>query len=505
MKHRLILCLLAILRLTGAEVPAQPLFDNSTSGSAGLLTANTTTAPAAQRLNAGSYVARTRDGYWQKRVISNNTENGCTIAIRSRGATSGCTFRGNGIYTDKHIEVHLSKINPDPQATMTISVDRETAKVFTSNFDDRLKLMSFCGGGTILAGNYKREKTGVHDLSWYKLYTGKIDRYPITMHLHKSGHRYNGYYYYDLQQRPIYFSGEDSSTKGKIKLTGFGEAEFTEDFVLTIAGNQLLGDWKKKENARPLTFAAVESKGAREFSYIYTSGALPLRPKLRINDAPGATYYAAAIWPAGETPQDLVLKKIIRKSCGVTNTGTEEIGVLFLHNKKAFFAAYLKENQNVKDIEIKQLPTNYIVDESKNLMVAHATPKIITLALSSYSYNGGAHGNYGTSYTCIDLVNNKELRLADVITQQGAKALSSLLEKSFRQRYHLQPGESLVAGGLFENTIKPGQNFYVTPTGLAFNYVPYEIGPYALGEVNLFIPINEIEKYLQPAIRRLLE
>ncbi|TDH26622.1 DUF3298 domain-containing protein [Segetibacter sp. 3557_3] len=509
MKNLFFLWLIALLTLTNTAISAQSLAGNGTSGSTGVQhasepTGTTANRSAAQQLYPGSYISRTGDGYWQRLTIKRNPDNGYNVAITYGGAKQGCTFNGNGVYNNGHLEVDLGKVKPELQATMTISVEKEIAKVFTSNFDDRLKLMWFCGGGASLAGDYKREQTQAGTLSWYKMFTGKIDRYPVTMHLHKSGHTYNGYYYYDQQQRPINISGDDSSTKGKLKLIGFGEPENNEEFVLSFSGKQLTGDWKKKENAKPLTFIAEEATAPVRFDYIYTAGVVPLRPKLTLADRPAATYFAAAVWPGGETASDLYLKKMIRKAFDIKNNGNEEIGGLFLSSKRAFFAAYLKDNQNVKDAEIKELPTNYMVDESKTIMVAHAGPGILTLASSSYSYAGGVHGNYGTSYICIDLVNNKQLLLADVINTQGMKALSSLLEKSFRQRYHLKAGESLVQGGLLEKTIKPNQNFYLTSKGLVFNYVPYEIGPYALGEINLFIPVTEIEQYLQPAVKSLL-
>ena len=54
-------------------------------------------------------------------------------------------------------------------------------------------------------------------ISWYKLFKGKIDKYPVTLHVHKAGHDYFGYYYYDTQQKPIYFLVDDTTVKGKIQ------------------------------------------------------------------------------------------------------------------------------------------------------------------------------------------------------------------------------------------------------------------------------------------------
>lgn len=50
------------------------------------------------------------------------------------------------------------------------------------------------------------------------------------MHLHKAGHSYFGYYYYETQQNPVYISGEDSTQKGTVKLVAFSSPEATEAF-----------------------------------------------------------------------------------------------------------------------------------------------------------------------------------------------------------------------------------------------------------------------------------
>lgn len=146
----------------------------------------------------------------------------------------------------------------------------------------------------------------------------------------------------------------------------------------------------------------------------------------------------------------------------------------------------------------------YTKDLSNRVLIAYQSPKLLTLAFSNYTYTGGAHGNYGTTYTSIDLTNSKKLKLQDILNIQGQKVLGSLLEKHFRITHDLSLADSLQRGGLFENTIKPNNNFYVTSKGLGFNYTPYEIGPYVMGEINIFIPQNELDKYLQPAFKELI-
>ncbi|MBO9572818.1 MAG: DUF3298 domain-containing protein, partial [Chitinophagaceae bacterium] len=109
------------------------------------------------------------------------------------------------------------------------------------------------------------------------------------------------------------------------------------------------------------------------------------------------------------------------------------------------------------------------------------------------AYTGGAHGNYGTTFTVISLAKNKKLKLSDIIPESKQPQLNQLLEKNFRLQYNLKPTDKLTEGGLFENSIKANDNFYVTGKGIGFNYTPYEIGPYVMGEINIFIPFTDLK------------
>jgi hypothetical protein len=130
--------------------------------------------------------------------------------------------------------------------------------------------------------------------------------------------------------------------------------------------------------------------------------------------------------------------------------------------------------------------------------------KILSLAFNVYAYTGGAHGNYGTVYTSYNITQNKKLELSDILNAAGIAKLQLLLERNFRKQNNLQPTDSLAAAGLFENEIKPNDNFYVAGKGIVFAYTPYEIGPYAMGEIEIFISFKDAEPYLQPGFKSLI-
>jgi hypothetical protein len=336
--------------------------------------------------------------------------------------------------------------------------------------------------------------------SWYKCFNGNIDKYPVSLHLHKSGHQYAGYYYYTSRQEPVSLAGEDTTQAGKIVLTAYLPEEATESFVFSVTGSSAAGEWKESAKGRTLPFSATEAPSPLDFDFIYAEGVSALRPGMK--ESPVASFDAASVWPKGSTVQASLLKRIIRETFNETNS-TEEIGRIFLRQKKRFFTDYLA---GYKDVKIEELEDGYAynMDQTDRVMIAYQSPKLVVLARSWYSYTGGAHGNYGTSYIAVNLVNNKKIRLSDVVSAAGQGRLASLLEKSFRTAYHEKDSNPLSEGGLFEDKIEPNDNFFVTGKGIGFCYNPYEIGPYALGEIDIFIPYTDLDAYLQPGFKKLI-
>ena len=322
------------------------------------------------------------------------------------------------------------------------------------------------------------------------------------MHLYKTGHKYAGYYYYNSKEKLVYFTGDDSTLPGgKIRLSAFiGDKEVDESFTFSISGKAIAGEWNPGKN-KPLIFSATETHPIVGFDYIYTEGSASLRPAIK--GSPGATFEAASIWPTGNSAQAVFLKKIITEEWDAKNS-TEDIGKIFLRQKKKFFADYIKDNKELKDEDVKEA-YSFNMDVSDQMMIVYRSAKLIMLAHSNYAYTGGAHGNYGTTYIPLDVLNNKKLHLDDVVIPAGKIQLPGLLEKYFRQAYSLKKTDSLTEGGLFANTIEPTDNFYITEKGIGFCYSPYEIGPYAMGGINIFIPFTELNAYLQPSFKRLIQ
>lgn len=331
------------------------------------------------------------------------------------------------------------------------------------------------------------------ELSSYRMLQGAIGKLPVVMHLHKAGHEYDGYYH-STTSLPIRFRGEDTSLKGWIRLEAWQDGK-TELFELRAIDKGLSGNWKQ-EDSRAQATLLTDTQPPLRFSYIYTRGRTALFANLK--DSPAASYEEASVWPEGNSSEVSWLQKEIK---GESKEAT--IGQLMLNNKRQFFVEYRKEHVDVSRKEAAESAIGYSREEIARTMVAYRTPRLLVLSHFSYIYLGGAHGIYGTGYSVFDLARQKELTLDDVIGKEAKQLLPELLAKNFRRMNGLKENESLQEGGLFEDTIQPTDNFYLTHHGVIFVYPPYEIASYAMGEVEILVPFKDLEKHLKPGIRSL--
>lgn len=341
---------------------------------------------------------------------------------------------------------------------------------------------------------------------WFKTFSGQIDKYPFTLHLHKAGNSYSGFYYYQRIQQPVYLSGDDSSAgPGVINLLAFvpGALDINERFEIKVdTGTGLTGQWKiHPDSAGKTVTATVNRDLSPQFDFIYTMGEIRLRSKLA--ESPAASYYAAAVWPSCSNAAALFIKRQIAALFEL-KTVPATIGTSLLQLKNTYLADYKSDFREVPDSDIVSFPSGYTMSQDQSVLVMYQHAQILSLASTSYAYTGGAHGFGATQYVVINPGNQKKYKITDVLLPAGQAALRSLLEKWFRIQYKLPRNSSLEEAGLFENRIEPNNNFYLTAKGIGFGYAPYEIGPYAMGDINIFIPFSELKAHLQPAFAKII-
>lgn len=142
---------------------------------------------------------------------------------------------------------------------------------------------------------------------------------------------------------------------------------------------------------------------------------------------------------------------------------------------------------------------SYFYSMFNEIQVARADSQVISLLEMYSDYTGGAHGNYGFIGTTFDAVSGEILELEDILKDDdGFRARAAdAIKKELEEKY----GEELFPD--YADTVEKmwsvdgGPKWYLNGAGITFIFNPYEVGPYAMGEVRIMLPYLEFAEYME--------
>lgn len=165
------------------------------------------------------------------------------------------------------------------------------------------------------------------------------------------------------------------------------------------------------------------------------------------------------------------------------------------------------------DKYLKDMPSGKIKDEFGRDMIysfmvharmVYASPKLISAHVESYQFEGGAHGNGGTSDINIDVVTGKLLTFADVFAPGAADKLNAeCLQQIIKEKTVRLPDEKIEGDQLkdLKKSIGEGiarmDDWSFSPTGASVNYDAYVLGSYAEGAYTCSFPRD----FLKPLVK----
>lgn len=348
------------------------------------------------------------------------------------------------------------------------------------------------------------------DIGKYYLLKGNLNNQPITLHLCKRLKRdyddvdrefYYGYYYYEKYQNPIFIEGSADST-GFLILKEFLEPESDSQFEGKFDDlSEFKGDWHSGEDSFPFKVAPASPPGSIGLQNHSIVAASPIKPGKEMG--PKATVSLAVIWPQGIADAALdafVQSSIVKGVLGDSILAQPKTPAALIQQQQDDFFRMHKESiqemgGDTLDIDDdNSYAYNYSLDADVGVLWNEAN--LLSVGYFSYVYTGGAHGNYSTALVSYDLVQKKALVLRDVFNPGFEKLLNLALEKALRKRFNLS-AKAPLTDVLFEDKITYTENFCLTGKGIIFDYVPYEIAPYAVGEIALFVPFTALKAVLK--------
>ena len=343
------------------------------------------------------------------------------------------------------------------------------------------------------ASTYEQAQGGTTAAGETRYFRGSIgSALGLQMKLLREGEKLNGNYFYQKVGTKIdlrgtiandgSFSLEEFDASGK--QTGVFKGTWTTDDAGLI---QLAGNWSKPGNDKQTAFSLHEEP-------IAFSTAVEIVAKRIKEDNKKLRYEIDAEYP---------------QLTGSTNPNFER----FNQNARALVQKKVSEFRKEMAPEPTPEPTEGAVAEPTpettgsdlgvGYTVSLANDELISIEFSVGSYySGAAHPNSYTEVLNFDLKNGKVIRLADLFNP-GAKYLQALanysiadLKKQSKNKNDMLDDDWIQrgAGANAENY----KSWTISRKGLSINFDAYQVGPYAAGPQQVFIPYTALKDVIKP-------
>ena len=333
--------------------------------------------------------------------------------------------------------------------------------------------------------------------NFYKRLEGTIDGKPVIMQLQRAGGDFSGNYYYNGPWLRV--SNSEEISKDSVDLTEtdryayyFSQNSKNANFKLGRTESGFSGNWISGDRSKTYPIKLVEKypEGSYKFEVGYYKDSLLAKPS--VAKSPKAEIGFTYLKPVDGEKVSWLNEQLM------TLSGLKNVNLSREEGFKSLATIYLKDYKdqigkllNGPDSSFVNSMNYYSHDYQS---IAFNDKHYVTVESLSDDYTGGAHGNYASTMTVLDVQNKKQLKLNDII-KIDSKSLQKLLEKNLRVLYNIKPNEGLKSV-LFDDFIKPNNNFYFNQYGLAFLYNPYEVASYAQGQIVVFIPFSQLNQYL---------
>ena len=346
----------------------------------------------------------------------------------------------------------------------------------------------------------------------YHHLTGVLAGLPISMELIEEtnyhndyGHFFRGFYRYDEYGGPIAIYGnlEDGNRLVLTEQGGWDSEPHTFQGRWNANG-RFEGVWISGNGVDKHDFEVRPNRQAVPLEGWGAEDSLAAFPHWQYSP----TMYYGAEWLEVEkdwsSPQvrQFLNDKIASGLLTPAYTKTESWSEILEQQFMDYYKEYCEEMESLRNIGMLDsladaeafLSANYNYNSS--VQVYFNSSSLLTLGFTDYAYTGGAHGMFGTRVESYDLESQRVLQLEDVLLPGYEEQVSKALDRAVRLKYNLKPQQSLDAI-LFEKEIQPNENFGVTDKGIFFVYSPYDIAPYAAGEVELYVSFEQITDFVQ--------
>ncbi|WP_299120751.1 DUF3298 and DUF4163 domain-containing protein [uncultured Winogradskyella sp.] len=121
--------------------------------------------------------------------------------------------------------------------------------------------------------------------------------------------------------------------------------------------------------------------------------------------------------------------------------------------------------------------------------------EVITIAISTYEFKGGAHGNDKIIFLNLDAKSGRVLNQKDIIENEAD--FKKLAQSHFINALEAEVKNLKIEDFFFGKPFQLPENIGFTDDGLVLLYNVYEVASFEQGYTEFVIPFEEIESYLK--------
>lgn len=355
--------------------------------------------------------------------------------------------------------------------------------LFLTACDTNKKTEAQSGGMTIEP--YKR------GVPFYKHFTGKVNDKEVVMDLMYDGSTFYGYHYYTADKVLLEVNGDIQT--GYIVLDELLNRNEIGKFKGVISDGAYFGDWIDSSGETKYRFELKENYDNNAYAFSYTYFEDSAKAALKDGGFNAATYQTYLLAPLKDD-------KVLMKELAITYYADSTKPISFVSEKDAADSYFKEFKEEMKETEKNDISALTPYEQLFRHEVILNTERLLVMGMGIYFYNGGAHGMGGSSYFNYDKTAQREIMVEDVVNLSEKEKLKALLLTALKTQYELPLNKPLNESGFLvkDEELKIPDDFYIRPDGVAFMFPVYEIGPYAMGEIDVFVNYKDLKPYLNP-------
>lgn len=123
---------------------------------------------------------------------------------------------------------------------------------------------------------------------------------------------------------------------------------------------------------------------------------------------------------------------------------------------------------------------------------------LICYTVHTERYRGGAHGSSEKMHYVVNCRTGEQVQEDDIFMNEYQKDLSEILIEHIMKINQVENAADLENIGFFSvEEIAPNNNFLIGEEGITYTFNEYEIAAYAVGNIQVFIPYDEIRHLIK--------